>query len=58
VCRAGDAGDNAPWWLALDELYVLTFDAGSADEGIYTTTTTADGALPRLRPASFSPRVR
>ena len=32
--------------MALDEVYVLTFDAGSAEEGIYTTSTTgtADGA--------------
>ena len=29
--------------MALDEVYVLTFDAGTAEEGIYTTTTTADG---------------
>lgn len=27
--------------MALDELYVLTFDAGSEDEGIYTTSSSA-----------------
>lgn len=34
--------------MALDELFVLTFDPGSANEGVYTTTTTAaDGGPPR-----------
>jgi hypothetical protein len=50
-CRASSSGadaDNSPWWMALDVLFVLTFNPGSADEGIYTTTTTvADSEPPR-----------
>jgi len=38
-----DSAESEPWWTHLEAVYLPTFDAGTADEALYTTES-ADGA--------------